>query len=168
MKNHKIIYTGYIISKMEDALQLDHSLIGKYTIENNIDDITFDSPLNIDYKTIVDYTEKGETLISENPKIFTRLDPIKYKSHLQLFEDALYEFGKLYDQEIHVDVIKDYDDNEELKYTGVIQIKYDDGSIENALETSMSYKKENEAMLKAILLYLTDYEEEKVVNDDND
>ena len=160
MENKKIL-TDYLIEKMEDVLDLDHDN-GKYTMQQQIFEKDKDIicnlflPFNIDGKTIVDYSESAnEILKKDNYRHYIRFNPIKYKSHLCLLEEALVAFGKSIGQDLDSSVIKD-----DEGYYGIVLITFHDGSKETFLETSKGYKKENEAILKAILLALTDYEEE--------
>jgi len=160
MENKKIL-TDYVISKIEDVLNLDHDN-GKYTMQRQIFEKEKDVicnlflPFSIDDKIIVDYSEEADKILKkDNYRHYVRFNPIKYKSHLYLLEEALVDFGKVIDVELDSSVIKDDD-----LYYGTIFMTFNDGSRETFLETSKGYKKENEALLKVILLGLTDYEEE--------
>jgi len=160
MENRKIL-NDYVLSKIEDVLNLDHDN-GKYTMQRQIFEKEKDVicnlflPFSIDDKTIVDYSEDADKILrKDNYRHYVRFNPIKYKSHLCLLEEALVDFGKVIDVELDSNVIKDDD-----LYYGTIFMTFDDGSRETFLETSKGYKKENEALLKVILLGLTDYEEE--------
>jgi len=160
MENKKIL-TDYLIEKMEDVLDLDHDN-GKYTMQQQIFEKDKDIicnlflPFNIDGKTIVDYSESAnEILKKDNYRHYIRFNPIKYKSHLCLLEEALIDFGKNIDADLDSCVIK-----EDGLFYGKVLMTFEDGSKELFMETTKGYKKENEALLKVILLALTDYEEE--------
>jgi len=160
MENKKIL-TDYVIEKIEDVLSLDHDS-GKYTMQQQIFEkeknviCNLFLPFSIDDKIIVDYTEEGSQILKrDNYRHYIRFNPIKYKSHLSLLEEALVEFGKCTGVDLDTCVNKDDDG-----YYGVVLMSHDDGSREMFMETKKSYQKENEALLKVILLALTDYEEE--------
>jgi len=159
MENKKIL-TDYVISKIEDALSLDHDN-GKYTMQQQVFEKDKDIicnvflPFAIDDKTIVDYSEEANQILKKNNyRRYVRFNPIKYKSHLCLLEEALVDFGRILDRELDSFVIKEDD-----LYYGKIFMTFEDGSKEILIETSKGYKKENEAILKVILLALTDYVE---------
>jgi len=154
------ILTDYVLEKIEDALGLDHDN-GKYTMQQQVCEKDKDVicnlflPFAIDDKTIVDYTDAGSKLLrNDNYRHYVRFNPIKYKSHLCLLEEALINFGKALGQELDTTVIKT-----DEGYYGVALMSFEDGSREMFMETKKCYKKENEALLKVILLSLTDYEE---------
>jgi len=160
MENRKIL-TDYVLSKIEDVLNLDHDN-GKYTMQQQIFEKDKDVicnlflPFSIDDKIIVDYSEAANKILKkDNYRHYIRFNPIKYKSHLCLLEESLVEFGKTIGSDLDSMVIKDDD-----LYYGIITMTFNDGSRETFLETSKGYIKENEALLKAILLGLTDYEED--------
>lgn len=160
MEDTKIL-TEKVLEKIEDILNLDHDN-GKYTMlqevfekDKNVICNLF-LPFSIDDKTIVDYTTAGSEILKNNGyHRYVHYNPIKYKSHLCLLEEALIEFGKCIDAELDTTVIKDEDG-----YHGLVLMTFEDGSRETFLETTKAYKKENEAILKVILLALTNYEEE--------
>jgi len=158
---NKNILTDYVLEKIEDILEFDHDN-GKYTIPQFIceDKSMFRLflPFSIDDKVIVDYTEKGTELVKKSHyKRYIRFNPIKYKSHLHLLEEALIKFGENNDQKLESNVLKEDDG-----YHGIVLITFKDGSKETFMETKYAYKKENEALLKAILLAIsTSYKEDE-------
>ena len=159
MENTKIL-TEDVLEKIEDILGLDHDN-GKYTMQQQVFEKDKDVicnlflPFSIDDKTIVDYTEAGSKLLrDDNYRHYVRFNPIKYKSHLCLLEEALINFGKILGQDLDTSVIKT-----DEGYYGTALMAFEDGSREMFMETKCSYKTENEALLKVILLCLTDYEE---------
>jgi len=160
VENKKIL-TDYVISKIEDVLGLDHDS-GKYTRQEQIFEKDKDIicnlflPFSIDGKVVVDYSEDADKILKkDNYRHYVRFNPIKYKSHLCLLEESLVDFGKVIGVDLDSNVIKDDD-----LYYGTIFMTFDDGTKETFLETSKGYKKENEALLKVILLGLTNYEED--------
>ena len=132
-----------------------HSLLGE--LETEVNELKALNDLSSVYSehTLTSATIKNSSIEAWN-QVYT-ID--KGSDHGIKVGDAIINpnglVGKVIDVDLDSSVIKDDD-----LYYGIIFMTFDDGSRETFLETSKGYKKENEALLKVILMGLTDYEEE--------
>ena len=144
-------YSEYLINKIEEAL--------KFKVNNNGIYIKIDMLNNIVIDT---FYINGKILIpinstNKNYRKFIKFNPKKFYSHLDYLIDALNEFSMA---KYKVSYAKDT--SYKRKYFGNIEVIIDSmGNTELAFQTKYSYKNPKEAILKAILTYLTDFDEDK-------
>lgn len=144
----KKVFTQYLISKMEEVLNIEKLANGVYLFDGRKPLYTF-KPLIVDEKIILSMDSILKPCAGR-----VRLNPLKYYSHLALFIDKLYAFNNAYFSTYIID-----DTNKKRKYFGQILVRFSDKTTEEVFITKYSYKSQNEAILKVILLVLSDYDE---------